>query len=73
MINIAKNIAVLIFFILLIVLIGLWEIRKYNRDEFKLRKEGKFQPSEELLMIDKDLPEKIDDNEGLNDDQKDST
>ena len=63
----------LIFFILLIVLIGLWEIRKYNRDEFKLRKEGKFQPSEELLMIDKDLPEKIDDNEGLNDDQKDST
>ncbi|MFX1275092.1 MAG: hypothetical protein ACFFBP_06385 [Promethearchaeota archaeon] len=37
-INIVKNVAVLVFFIILIVIIGLWEIRKYNRTIFKQRK-----------------------------------
>ena len=34
-INLAKNIVVLAFFIFLLVIIGLWEIRKFNRAEWK--------------------------------------
>ena len=34
-ISFAKNIAVLVFFLLLLILLGLWEIRKYNRSRKK--------------------------------------
>ena len=46
-INLAKNIAVLAFFLILLILLGFWEIRKYNRAERKV-KEGDIEEIENL-------------------------
>ena len=48
-ISFAKNIAVLAFFLLLLILLGFWEIRKYNRVERKL-KEGEGEEIEKLKI-----------------------
>jgi hypothetical protein len=37
LISLTKNIVVLGFFLLLLILLGFWEIRKYNREEKKLK------------------------------------
>ena len=39
LINLIKNIAVLVFFIVLLLVIGLYEIRKYNNEQKELKKE----------------------------------
>jgi len=44
-INLLKNIAVLAFFLLLLILLGFWEIRKYNRAE----KKSKYSKGEEEI------------------------
>ena len=49
-ITLAKNIVILVFFILLLGLIGLWEIRKYNRTNDTLLDE----PIEELSIQEKE-------------------
>ncbi|MBN1803553.1 MAG: hypothetical protein JW891_18730 [Candidatus Lokiarchaeota archaeon] len=48
-ITLAKNIAVLFFFLALFVLLGLWEIRKYNRKQSIASKEEMIKPIEKNL------------------------
>jgi len=49
-----KNIAVLIFFLILLILLGFWEIRKYNRT-MKKKKEGNLEEIDKLdIPIEKD-------------------
>ncbi len=54
-INLAKNIAVLFFFLTLFVLLGLWEIRKYNRKQTTSPKEEITESIEEGLKEIEDL------------------
>ncbi|UCC20608.1 MAG: hypothetical protein JSV62_04790 [Promethearchaeota archaeon] len=51
-INLAKNIAVLAFFIILLLVIGIYEIRKYNKEQ----KELKTEVSEEVEKLISPLP-----------------
>ncbi|MFX1396455.1 MAG: DUF3488 domain-containing protein [Promethearchaeota archaeon] len=50
-INLAKNIAVLFFFIVLFVLLGLWEIRKYNREQAMTSQELKSDETSEIAAL----------------------
>lgn len=47
LISLAKNAAVLAFFLILLILLGFWEIRKYNRAE-KKKKDGDTEEIEKL-------------------------
>ena len=47
-INLIKNIAVLAFFLFLLILLGFWEIRKYNRAEKKSKEGGGEEEIEKL-------------------------
>ncbi|UCD01144.1 MAG: hypothetical protein JSV23_09710 [Promethearchaeota archaeon] len=51
-INLAKNVAVLVFFIILILIIGIYEIRKYTREQIELKKEV----AEEVKKLASSLP-----------------
>ncbi|MFX1378311.1 MAG: hypothetical protein ACFFA4_04390 [Promethearchaeota archaeon] len=45
-INYYKNVAVLVFFIILLLVIGIYEIRKYTRQQKELKKEVKYEVKE---------------------------
>ena len=53
LISLAKNVTVLAFFLLLLILLGFWEIRKYNRAERKL-KDGDDEIEKIEIPIEKD-------------------
>ena len=65
LINLAKNAAVLIFFLMLLILLGFWEIRKYNRAERK-KKVG---DTEEIEKI--EIPIEGEDIKEMEENQKD--
>jgi len=53
LINLAKNIAVLAFFLILLILLGFWEIRKYNRAEWKRKGSDKEEIEKLVIPIEK--------------------
>jgi len=65
LISLAKNAAVLIFFLMLLILLGFWEIRKYNRAERK-KKAG---DTEEIEKI--EIPIEGEDIKEMEENQKD--